>query len=67
MKEHVEAGFARIFADDVCGRQVEEGRAQLCADGIHLEQNMMLRKLIRRYVVARVGQTGRSPRVFSRI
>jgi len=48
MKEHVEAGFARIFADDVRGRQVEEGRAQFCADGIHLEQNMMSRMLIRR-------------------
>ena len=37
MKEHVEAGFARIFADDVRGRQVEEGRSQLGADGVHLE------------------------------
>ena len=41
MKEHVEAGFARIFADDVRGRQVEEGRAQLGADGVHLEQIMI--------------------------
>jgi len=35
MDEHVEARLAGILAEDVGGRQVEEGGVQLCAHGVH--------------------------------
>jgi hypothetical protein len=44
MKEHVQAGFSRIFADYVRGCQVKQGRAQFGADGVDLESNLMLEK-----------------------
>jgi hypothetical protein len=35
MDEHVEARLAGILAQDVGGRQVEEGGVQLRAHGVH--------------------------------
>ena len=34
MKEHVEAGLARVLPHDVGGRQVEQCGAELRADGV---------------------------------